>query len=437
MLDYIKDIILYTEKGKEIQGEKRDEETEEYKDLLVASMISPEIVKGFGKLWRGLTISPISQFSLLESKYSVEMALNFAESYRNKIEDTRGNKIRWKNLLNLIAEPFDGWLKDLTAEIKDIELRYKSSIGKEEVSITEDNVKSRINAEEDFLQQWSLQEKKNVLEKLGRSFQPIDQLIIELRKKNKFFLNTESFKTLKVEKGFEMAVDHINFIESVKEKIANRVIQLKENLGDLNQEILRIDKESEEKLASKQAELSQRLDQRNSRIQEMSSEGKVEIEKRMIMRNLIEEKFQEIKLILDKKVMDCDNDLRNLLMAGIPNSIIGEGMPVQRLFLPVYAALLEDEEEDERLVFAFPSIVKENFESSLLEEFSILSTKTSQVMEDDMKIRSNFEFTMEKLNLLKAKNTEKLLRDGFELLVIKGLANKAISDHYIQEFLNI
>ena len=81
----------------------------------------------------------------------------------------------------LVSEPFDEWMRDLRVKIKDTELRYKTSLNKEEISITARDVKKLLNAEYDNLQKWNLQEKKVIIEKIGGGFLPIDQIVDNLK----------------------------------------------------------------------------------------------------------------------------------------------------------------------------------------------------------------------------------------------------------------
>ena len=430
ILDNVNSIILYTEESKNIEG-AQDEELEEFKEIKIASMVSQDIIKGFGEIWRGLTIEPISQYALLESKYSVEIALNLTENYRQYLNVVRGNRIRWNNLISLVSEPFDEWMRNLRAKIKDTELRYKTSLNKEEISITARDVKKLLNAEYDNLQKWNLQEKKVILEKIGGGFLPIDQTVDLLKKKNKFFLNTESFKTFHVDKAVPMVKDHLEFIKDINRKIAEKTAQIEENLENFVGNINKIDEETKIRYEKKENELNSKLVQRDARIEDVREVNKAQIEQLKENEDEIEQKFNEIKDVIIRKMSESENDLQKLLQCGLDNKIVGEGMPVERIFLPVFVALLEDEEEDERLVFSFPCIVGNGLELTKIDGLEALREKTMSLIEDDMKVRSNFEFTMEKINLLNNKKFEKLLSSGFNMLERKGISDKITADKYI------
>lgn len=427
IFENVKSIILYTEDSKNIEG-AQDEELEEFKDLKIASMVSQEIINGFGEIWRGLTVEPISQYSLLESKYSVEIALNLTEKYRQYLNVVRGNRIRWNDLISLIAEPFDEWMRDLRAKIKDTELRYKTSLNKEEISITARDVKKLLNAEYDNLQKWNLQEKKVILEKIGGSFLPIEQIINQLKKKNKFFLNTESFKTFHIDKAVPLVKDHLEFIKDINKKLNEKTAQIEENLEKFIGNIKKIDEQTKKRYENTEIELNSKLVQRDARIEDVRETSKAQIEQLKENEFEIEQKFNEIRNIIIRKMSESENDLRKLLKCGLDNKIVGEGMPVERIFMPVFVALFEDEEEDERMVFSFPCIVGNNLEITKINGLEVLREKTMSLVEEDMKIRSNFEFTMEKINLLNDKKFDKLLQNGFNMLERKGISNKIIAN---------
>ncbi|MHA1728600.1 MAG: hypothetical protein ACTSWY_07690 [Promethearchaeota archaeon] len=430
MLDYIKNIILYTEKGQKIET-KNDEETEEFKKVSINAIMPPSITSELGKIWSKIIIAPISHYALLESKYSVEIVLNLSLQYRNNIDIIKGNKIRWKNLKNLIYEPFQKWLNDLSAQIKDNELRYKSTINKEESSITARNVEDLLNSEYDFLQQWGLQQKKGVLEKMGGAFLPIDHLIEKLRNRNKFFVNTERFKTTAVDRAVQAANNHILYVEEIKEKIGDNVENVRKSIKGYMHEIKNIDQEIKERLEKKRLELKTKLAQRNSRILTVSQASEKHIEQLKNAENSLERKFEEINNIIDTKMSDCDQDQQNLLNWGILNEIIGSGMSVQRIFLPIFVGSFEDEEEDERLVFIFPCIVEKDLLIKVLNGLEELAKKTERIVESDMKTRSNFEFTMERMNLLKNEDCLNIIKDGFTVLKNLGLCDNSISSKYI------
>jgi hypothetical protein len=102
--------------------------------------------------------------------------------------------------------------------------------------------------------------------------------------------------------------------------------------------------------------------------------------------------------------------------------------------MPVYAGLLKNKRGDERIIFAFPGEIDSNFNVTPLSEgFTELGQNLSAVIEDDMKIRSNFEFTIEKMNLFKTEGFEKLVQDGFASLKLKGLTNDRLEHKLMTE----
>ncbi|MCP4761896.1 MAG: hypothetical protein GY870_08940 [archaeon] len=438
ILDRVEEVLKYTETGKKIRSseskDEEEEEVEEFKKIGIKGMISPEIIDGLNKLSPKSIILPISEYSLLESKYSVELCLDLAQEYRNLIELSKGNKIRWKNLKGVIQDPFDNWLAELTVQIKDEEMRFKSAINKEESSITETGVKSALDSEIDSLHHWSLKEKKILLEKIGKSFFSIDQTLEEMRKKTKFFLDTDSFKKLKVETAIKKAKEHSEYLDDSRKRMAFKIKGISQKLDSLIASIEKIDKESENKFKNKELELKTRLAQRNSRMQTVNQASRSLIRQLKEEKEIMSKKLEEIHEIVEEKMNKCEQDLQNLLNWGLLDTISKYSMPVLRIFMPVFSALLEDEEEDERLIFAFPCIVEKNLETSpLCSGFDSLERLLEKLVDDDMKIRSNFEFTMEKQNFLKNEKNEKIITDGFKILHRLGLSDDSISQNYIKK----
>ncbi|MHA1821986.1 MAG: hypothetical protein ACTSU2_02235 [Promethearchaeota archaeon] len=431
LLQRIKKIILYTEEGKQYKSEEKEEELEEYKEISIKGLMNPKLIAALEKLITKVFEESISNYALLESQYSLENALEWAEQYRNYIELLKGNAIRWENAATLIKKHFDEWLIELNVKIKDAKMRYKSTISKEESSITEEQVKEMLDAEKDKLDQWNLIEKKKVLEKIGGAFLPIDQFIEDIHNKNTHFTNTDNYKRGDVKKALFFAKKHIEFLEKSVETYKQKINALKSAFEKYRNNINEIDAETEKRYKEKELELKTKLSQRNSRIQTINEASLQYIKNLEEAKEMLEQQLNELIEIIKKKAESCRQDKHNLESWGLKDNISNLSMPVIRIFMSAFVALYEDEEEEERLVVCLPCTIDKNLEiKSINESFRDFEETIEKTLDEDMKIRSNFEFAMDKSNLLTSSEFYKKLDQGFKLLKNAKYLNDEIEQKY-------
>ncbi|MHA1338776.1 MAG: hypothetical protein ACTSRZ_01975 [Promethearchaeota archaeon] len=434
MLEKIIDIITYTEEGKAITTEwEKEEERKEYRKVIIKGLMGPQIIEGLEKLVKNLFEAPISEYNLLESQYSVEKGLDFAQEFQKLISDIRGTKVQWNDLHKVIQEPFNEWINELNAQIKDTEIRYKKSILKEKSTISKETVDELMKKAHQDIEQWVLREKKNVLEKIGGSFLPIDIIMENIRNKNAEFINTDSFKTLNIDVAIEKASDHIKNIKNSLDDLNQKWEQLQENFNMYIDKIRQIDEEAQKRINEKELELKTKLAQRDARIHDISKKSNEFIAQLKNAKESLSRKLKKIYEIIDKKMSECDKELNELMKWGLNEQKSNINQTVIRLFLPVYVALLEDEEEDEeRIIFSFPCIINKKLEATNVSEgFSEFKEKAEKIIEDDMKIRSNFEFTIDKNNLLVDEKLEKKILEAERLLKMLGYKAEPIKDNVI------
>ena len=94
--------------------------------------------------------------------------------------------------------------------------------------------------------------------------------------------------------------------------------------------------------------------------------------------------------------------------------------------MPVYAMFVEDEDlMEEQMDVIFPGYVGDitSLYEDLSDSFTGLRTLIKEKIEDDMRIRSNFEFSVEKNNLIKDPDFKKRIEMGIAILKNKGLMN--------------
>ena len=107
--------------------------------------------------------------------------------------------------------------------------------------------------------------------------------------------------------------------------------------------------------------------------------------------------------------------------------------------MPLYAIFIEDEdniEEYMNIVFPGyiindPNVLYEDISNAIIDLKNILSEK----IENDMAIRSNFEFSCDRKNLIKDSSLKKRIQFGTSKLKEKRLLTEAIEEK-IREHLN-
>jgi hypothetical protein len=108
--------------------------------------------------------------------------------------------------------------------------------------------------------------------------------------------------------------------------------------------------------------------------------------------------------------------------------------------MPIYTMFVENEDTmDEHMNIIFPGYITNNPDK--IYEFisdAVLNLKNelSEIVEDNMAIRSNFEFSSESKNLMKDTNLKKRIQSGLSKLKEKSLINENI-ENKIRENLNL
>jgi hypothetical protein len=279
-----------------------------------------------------------------------------------------------------------------------------------------------------------LQEKKTILEKVGGYFFPLNELFLSGSQGLKMFLDTDYFKKQPVDRAIRSASKHLEVLEKIKHEIGIKVEVLRQKIQEKSTEIEQIDKRIQKEYKDKEFELKKNLSERNARIKRLNEEKETRIQELATLNEKLANSLKEIQLIIAKKMDACEKDKHMILKWGLVDRVSNISTPVVRIFMPVYAGLLKGKRGDERIVFAFPGIVDNDLNVSPLSEgFSELESDLAKIIEDDMKVRSNFEFTIEKMNLLKREGFEKLFQEGISALKIKGLASDRLEQKYTSE----
>jgi len=114
--------------------------------------------------------------------------------------------------------------------------------------------------------------------------------------------------------------------------------------------------------------------------------------------------------------------------------------PIQWVYMPLYGMIIENEElMEENIKLLFPGYVERENDGlyrELSEDLINLKEYLYEKMEEDMVLRSNFEFSCENKNLLEDKNLIKKLQQGISILRNKNLLNEKIEKE-MREILNL
>ncbi len=434
-LDRIIEVITYKDtEAKLISMTKEDEEEAEFKKLFIPYLLNPELLNGIKKILPRLMYIPIRDYTVLDSQLTTEMSLDLAEYYRNTIKLLKGNAMRWQNLIKLIEEEINKWLLDLRVKKKDLVERFDSEIGKVDRVINSSMIDQRIKGEKDKIDIWVQTQKKKIIETISQQFMTVDRKLLELAGKNKFFSKYDTLKAYRLEEVISKVREHLGGMKENMQNFLNNIENISLQVSDLANQGEEINHKGIQRLEDVKENLKSQLAEKNETISKYQKEKEFESSEIKIFKNLVKNKFQEIKDIVSKKSEDCIKEVKILENWNIKD---GEAeslsMPVIWIFFPLYMSIVEDEREnEEKIKIILPGFLNRNVSNakSLKEELnSYYTTYLQNLMlniEEDMKIRSNFEFSGEKNNLLENPNIKSHIQKG-----ILSLKNSAIINEFL------
>ncbi|MHA1612588.1 MAG: hypothetical protein ACTSYU_11090, partial [Promethearchaeota archaeon] len=376
--------------------EKKDFSDDEFIEKNIKGLFNPGFLEGVTKMIQHSKPVNISDFNLLESQYNFEEALNSAQEWVKLLDFIRGTIHRWNSLKDLIREPLEKWKLDLRVDIKDVNLFYKKKI-KNAGDIDEIQIKNELNHAKDNVDNWILQEQKSIIDRIGKSFVKIDIIFDDVRQKNKPLLQLDSLRTKKVGDVVIDAYKNIAYIRSALKKSDEELERISSIINEIRQQLEKTTLSGEEKIDLLNLELVNRRKDQEQEILTLSKEKEEKLDGiQKILDNFLALEDQIFKII-DNKIKSCQEDEKLIKQWQIDDEITRIRNPTSKFYIPIGIALIEDEDMDERLEIVFPSIygseLKREFFSS---EFDKIETQITEILDDDMKLRSNFEFTCEK-----------------------------------------
>jgi len=434
LLERIIQVLTYKDSEATEIGSSEDSE---YQTLFINGLMSPDYLQSLMELIPSLEYLPISKYMPLDTSLSTEIDLDISEKYREYIDTMKGNALRWESLIKLVSTEIDKWLTNLKVKIKDVELLYSSKINKLKESIGDSNIKKQKDLEFDKVEQWNVNVKKNVIINISLLFKNIESQLKEIISKNEFFTNEESLKSKVFEDLMQPYQEHFNYLKNEGTKFIDSITSFYQKFDELKEQAQNIDNETAQKLEGASKNAQSKLDNRDKQLYEYIKEKEDQLKELNTYKNQIESLFNKIKQIVQNKIQTCLNEaeqLKNWSIADTQEELFSK--PIQWIYLPIYAIFLENEElMEERINVLFPGYIGTNPASlyeNLSDAFVELKKLLNEKFEEDMKTRSNFEFSSEKKNLIKDINFKQNLKTGLSILKNKSLITKEIENKFLE-----
>ena len=423
-LEKIIEVLTYLDSEAEEIGEG---EESEFHILEIEGLVNPDTLEAFMKIIPFIQNLPIADYIVLDTALSTERALQISERYRNIIGEMKGNGLRWETVSELIGKEITKWITELTVKLKDIDSRYTSQITKTSSTIDDSQIKEKMDLTRDQIDNWKANEKKKVIENICLLFKSIERPIEDLLKKNRFFSREESLKSKILEDLFPNFENHIVYLKEELTKSLNSIESINQQYIEMKASSTTIDVEAEEKIESQHVGLQSELQDRDKILSGLSKEKLEQIMQLEDLKTQIEKLFAKINNILQTKKANCLNDVEYTIkwsMKDDTSELFTK--PIQWIYMPVYAMFLEDEDMmEERMNIVFPGYVSETqLYEEISDAFKDLKQIVNEKVEDDMKIRSNFEFSVENKNLLEDPNFLKQIQKGTSILRNQNLINE-------------
>ncbi len=424
VLNRIIDILAYKDTEAEELGTG---EESEFQTLEIEGLINPEYLQSFSMLIPLLEYLPIIKYVPLDTSISTELALDISESYRNIITTMKGNSYRWETQTKLIGEEIEKWITDITVNLKDLDFRYSSQISKTSGIIDDVQVRKEIEFEHDKIDQWNVNEKKNIIENISVLFKTAERKLQDIVKRNRYYANEETLKTKVFDDLLPSFEENFSYLKKEGNIFLESIETLYQKYNEFKAESIKIDAQAMSRLEDFEKNINIKLMDRDKQLSEYGVEKKEKIEELREFQIQIENLFENIKQIIQNKIKSCLLDAEELIGWSIKdNDAELFSKPIQWIYMPLYVMFTEDEDlMEERMNIVLPGYISDTvpYYEDLSESFAELRTILNEKIEDDMKIRSNFEFSCERINLIMDPNIKKQIQMGISNLRNLSLLN--------------
>ncbi|MHA2290092.1 MAG: hypothetical protein ACXABG_15005 [Promethearchaeota archaeon] len=429
-LQKIIEVLKYKDSEAESIGES---EESEFQKLKITSLVNPEFLQTLLKLIPSTEFKSVSDYMPLEPNFTTEQALEIADKYREKVEYLRGNALRWNTQIELISKEVDKWLIEINVQLKDINSRFSSQMTKTSKLIDTGQVKDTIDLEGDKIDQWKVVEKRRVIENISVLFKTAERQLEDIIKKNKSVTQTEILKgkvfediTSSFENHFKNLIDEgNNFVSSIT-SFTQKYMELKKHASE-------IDIEAENKIEELKSSLDMKLQDRDRNLSAFEEEKQLKISEIRNLQNNIEELYSQIKNIVQLKNGNCLQEAQDL----VSWSLVDDqselfSRPIVWIYMPLYVMFVENEQMmEEKMISVFPGVVTgdpNNIYKEVSETMFNLKHIVTEKVEEDMALRSNFEFSCENRNILEDPSLNKKIQQGISILRRSAIINADIEN---------
>jgi len=412
------DVLQYIDKDAEAIGES---EESEFQKLKIDSLTNPEFLHTLVKLLPFVEFKPVAEYMPLETNFTTEQALEIADTYRNTIDDMKGNALRWNTQIELIGKEVDKWLIDINVQFKDISSRFSSQISKTTQTIDSSQIKEKFALERDKIDQWKVNEKRNVIENISVLFKTAERNLEDIIKKNKAFTHTDILKGRVFNDITTPFENHFKYLIEEGNNFVHSVTSLTEKYMTLKEKALEIDVEAKKKLDDFSSSLDLKLKDRNKNLSAFEEEKEKMITEIKVLQKLIEDLYAQVKNIIKTKNGTCLQEAKDLISWSlIDNESELFSRPIVWIYMPLYVMFIENEDiSEEKMVAVYPGFITDD-PNNRYQEISgamvNLKEAVNERIEEDMALRSNFEFSCENRNLLNDPSLAKKIQQGISIL---------------------
>jgi hypothetical protein len=353
----------------------------------------------------------------------------------------KGNAFRWKTQIELIEKEVGKWLVDLSVQLKDLNSRYSSQINKTSATIDPTQMDQQLKLEQDKIDQWIVDEKKKIIEGISTLFKTSERHLEEMIKKNKFFTSSDTLKSRVFKDILPHFENHFNYLRDEGGKFLESLDGLNQRFIEFKERAIQIDTEAQKSLEKFKESLNLKLKDRDKLMSEFIDEKQEKGSAIVSQKEKIEELFEKIKEIIQIKQNTCLQEAQRLISWSLnDNQSELFSRPIQWIYMPVYAMFIENENNmEEYMNIIFPGYVKSdpgNVYEYLADPVVALKNTLIERIENDMAVRSNFEFSSENKNILKDPNFRKRIQQGLSKLREKALINEII-ENKVRETLDL
>ncbi|GAB4318479.1 MAG: hypothetical protein Kow0069_21630 [Promethearchaeota archaeon] len=398
-LDRVLEVLTYTD---DVEVRAPDE-VESFR-LEIPGLTKPSLLAVFGKMLRHVRKLPIDHAGVIDSTISTERALDLSGEYRKALEVTRGNAMRWKSLVPLLKEPFERWILDFKVKLKEAEERFASDISKTDRLIDDSWIQDRVNEEKDKLDMWVLRQKKGVLKKMVDVLRPLDLIFEELRKHDLKLLGSDAIVGMSERDVRALTLQQLERIEAVLPNLHDKLEEAKKNFQERAEQLVEIERKAAQRLEQVQREFEEMLKNKELTIEDIKKQREKAVQEIRDQIALLEDKFAQILKKINEYADRCLEETQLLEEWAITDNETSFTQPVVRVYLPVYCAIFEDEEGEEKLELVFPSYVESTGSGVELKplspEFEKFGADIAVQLEEDVRKLTNFEFACEQNDLL-------------------------------------